>query len=111
MESDHRSNEAETGMVPEAANIRIICLPWIYLGAIALGVLLHLAFPVRCVPLAVSVPIGATMPLPVGLFALQGFCASLAVGNSLTTTASCVLNQACAAFCGHSFMPKAAHSS
>jgi protein-S-isoprenylcysteine O-methyltransferase Ste14 len=63
MASDHHSNKVEIGIVSEAANIGIVRPPWIYLGAIALGLLLHFAFPVRFVPRAVSVPIGATMVL------------------------------------------------
>lgn len=94
MASDRHSNEAETGMVPEAANIGIIRPPWIYLGTIALGLLLHFAFPVRCVPLAASVPIGATMVLVaivLFLYAVRTFrIADTPVrGNRPTTAIAC----------------------
>ena len=45
-------------MVPEVANVGIIRPPFVYLGAIALGLLLHFAWPVRLVPRAVSGPLG-----------------------------------------------------
>lgn len=50
-------------MVPEVANLGIIRPPLAYLVAIALGLLLHVAWPVRLVPGAVSVPLGATVVL------------------------------------------------
>jgi hypothetical protein len=37
MTSDDRSEKAETGMVPEVANLGIMRPPFVYLGAIALG--------------------------------------------------------------------------
>ena len=58
MGSDDRSEKAETGMAPEAANLGIIRPPFVYLGAIALGLLLHFAWPVRLVSRAVSGPLG-----------------------------------------------------
>ena len=58
MTSYDRSDKAEAGMVWEVANLGIMRPPWIYLGAIALGLLLHVARPVRLVPRAVSVPLG-----------------------------------------------------
>jgi protein-S-isoprenylcysteine O-methyltransferase Ste14 len=63
MKSNDRNDKAKTGMMPEVANFGIMRPPFIYLGAIALGLLLHFVFPVRLVPRAVSVPIGATMVL------------------------------------------------
>jgi hypothetical protein len=63
MASDERSDKAETGMVPEAANIGIVRPPLVYLSAIALGLLLHFAYPVRLVSRAVSLPIGGTVVL------------------------------------------------
>ena len=50
-------------MVPEVATLGIIRPPLAYLVAIALGLLLHVAWPVRLVPGAVSVPLGATVVL------------------------------------------------
>ena len=63
MTSDDRSDKAETGMVPEVANRGIMRPPLVYLGAIALGLLLHFAWPVRLVPRAVSAPLGGTAVL------------------------------------------------
>jgi protein-S-isoprenylcysteine O-methyltransferase Ste14 len=45
------------------ANRGIIRPPWVYLGAIALGLLLHGAWPVRLVSDAVSKPLGGTTVL------------------------------------------------
>lgn len=50
-------------MVPEVANLGIMRPPLIYLGAIALGLLLHFVWPVRLVSRAVSVPLGGTVVL------------------------------------------------
>ena len=58
MASDERSEKAETGMVPDVANLGIIRPPLLYLGTIALGLLLHFAWPVRLVSHAVSMPLG-----------------------------------------------------
>jgi protein-S-isoprenylcysteine O-methyltransferase Ste14 len=63
MASDDRSDKAETGKVPEVANLGIMRPPWIYLGAIALGLLLHFTWPLRLVSGAVSVPLGGTIVL------------------------------------------------
>ena len=49
------------GTKPEVANLGILRPPLIYLGAIALGLLLHFAGPVRLVSDAVSVPLGAAV--------------------------------------------------
>jgi hypothetical protein len=61
MASDERSEKAETGMVPEVANLGIVRPPFVYLCAIVLGLLLHFAWPVRLVSRAVSVPLGGTL--------------------------------------------------
>jgi protein-S-isoprenylcysteine O-methyltransferase Ste14 len=63
MASDDRSENAETGMVPQVANLGIIRPPFVYLGAIALGLVLHFAWPVWLVPRAVSRPLGGTAAL------------------------------------------------
>ncbi|TAK87592.1 MAG: isoprenylcysteine carboxylmethyltransferase family protein [Betaproteobacteria bacterium] len=63
MASDDRNDKAETGMVPEVANLGILRPPLIYLGAIALGLLLHSVWSVRLVSRAVSVPLGGTTVL------------------------------------------------
>jgi protein-S-isoprenylcysteine O-methyltransferase Ste14 len=63
MRSDDRSDKVETGKVPEVANLGIMRPPLVYLGAIALGLLLHFAWPVRLVSGAVSRPLGGTIVL------------------------------------------------
>ncbi len=63
MASDDRSDKAETGMVSEVANPGIMRPPFVYLGAMALGLLLHFAWPVQLVPRAVSGPLGGTAVL------------------------------------------------
>jgi protein-S-isoprenylcysteine O-methyltransferase Ste14 len=69
MTGDDRNEKAETRMVPEVANLGIMRPPLIYLGAIALGLLLHFAWPVRLVSRAVSVPlVGTAVLVAVALF-------------------------------------------
>jgi protein-S-isoprenylcysteine O-methyltransferase Ste14 len=85
------SDEAETGMVSEVANLGIIRPPWVYLSAIALGLLMHVALPVRLVSRAVSVPLGGTTVLvAVALFlsAVRTFwtAGTPVPGNRPTTT-------------------------
>ena len=63
MASDDRRDKAETGMVPEVANLGIMRPPLVYLGAIALGLLLHVAWSVRLVSRAVSGLLGGTAVL------------------------------------------------
>jgi protein-S-isoprenylcysteine O-methyltransferase Ste14 len=63
MASNDRSAKVETGMVPEVANLGIMRPPLIYLGAIALGLLLHFVWPIRLVSRAVSMPLGGTAVL------------------------------------------------
>ena len=63
MTSDDRSKKAKSGMAPEVANLGIVRPPLVYLCAIALGLLLHFAWPIRLVSRAVSVPLGAAAVL------------------------------------------------
>ena len=90
MAYDNRSEKAETGMVPEVANLGIMRPPLIYLGAIALGLLLHFARPVRLVPRAVGRPLGGTAVLVAVaqfLWAMRTFrTAGTPVQGSLPTT-------------------------
>ena len=91
MASDDRSDKAETGMMPEVANSGIVRPPFIYLGAIALGLLLHFARSVPLVSRAVSVPLGGTVVLvAVALFlwAVRTFqtAGTPVPGNRPTTT-------------------------
>ena len=91
MASKERSDKAERGMVPEVANLGVVRPPLAYLGAIALGLLLHFAWPVRLVSRAVSVPLGGiAMLVAVALFlyAVRTFrtAGTPVPGNRPTTT-------------------------
>ena len=91
MASDDRSEKGETGTVPEVANLGIMRPPFIYLGAIALGLLLHFAWPVRLVSRAVSVPLGGTavvVAVALFLYAIRAFrtAGTPVPGNRPTTT-------------------------
>jgi protein-S-isoprenylcysteine O-methyltransferase Ste14 len=75
----------------EVANLGIVRPPLVYLGAIALGLLLHCAWPVRLVSDGVSMPLGATVVLvAVALFvyAVRTFrtAGTPVPGNRPTTT-------------------------
>ena len=63
MARNEHSDKAERGMVLEVANLGIIRPPLVYLGAIALGLVLHVAWPVRLVSRTVSGPLGGTAVL------------------------------------------------
>jgi len=63
MASDDRSNKPGKSVVPEVANLGMMRPPFIYLGAIAVGLLLRFVWPVQFLPRAVSVPLGATAVL------------------------------------------------
>src|SRR5262245_11248348 len=81
----------QRGMVPEVANLGIVRPPLVYLGAIALGLLLHFAWPVRLVSRAVSVPLGGIAVLvavALFLYAVRTFRAAGTPipGNQPTTT-------------------------
>lgn len=91
MATDDRGDKAETGMVPEVANPGIMRPPFIYLGAIALGLLLHFAWPVRLVSRTVSLPIGGAVLLvaiALFLYAIRTFrtAGTPVPGNRPTTT-------------------------
>jgi len=49
--------------VPDVANLGLVRPPFVYLGSIALGLVLHLLWPVRLVPASVSTPLGAMVTL------------------------------------------------
>jgi hypothetical protein len=91
MTSDDRSDKAETGMAPEVANIGIIRPHFVYLGAIALGLLLQFVWPIRLAARAVSVPVGGSAVLvAIALFlhAVRTFrtAGTPVPGNRPTTT-------------------------
>src|SRR5262245_38261014 len=76
---------------PDVANLGLIRPPFVYLTSIALGLVLHLVWPARLVPLSVSTPIGAIITLlAVALFisAIRTFRAAGTPipGNRPTTT-------------------------
>ncbi len=77
--------------MPDVANLGLVRPPFIYLGSIALGLVLHLLWPVRLVPTSVSTPLGAMVTLlAVALFvsAVRTFRAAgtPVPGNRPTTT-------------------------
>ena len=91
MASHERREKAERGMVPEVANVGIVRPPWVYLGAIALGLLLQFAWPVRLVSRAVSVPLGGSLvfvAVALFLYAVRTFrtAGTPVPGNRPTTT-------------------------
>src|SRR2546426_2155732 len=54
---------------PDVANLGLIRPPLVYLGSIALGLVLHLLWPARLVPPSVSTPVGAIVTvLAIALF-------------------------------------------
>jgi protein-S-isoprenylcysteine O-methyltransferase Ste14 len=78
-------------MAPEVANLGIMRPPLVYLGAIALGLLLHVAWPVQLVSRAVSGPLGGTAVLvavALFLYAVRTFrtAGTPVPGNRPTTT-------------------------
>ena len=78
-------------MSSEVANLGIVRPPFVYLGAIVFGVLLHFALPVRLAPRAVSVPLGSTAVLvavALFLYAVRTFrtAGTPVPGNRPTTT-------------------------
>jgi len=54
----------------DVANVGLIRPPFVYLGSIAVGLVLHLVWPTQLVPLSVGAPVGAMVTLlAVALFA------------------------------------------
>jgi protein-S-isoprenylcysteine O-methyltransferase Ste14 len=74
MASDDRSDQAQTPTVPEVANFGILRPPFVYLGAIALGLLLHFVWSVRLVTRAVSMPLGGSAVLVATALFLSAIC-------------------------------------
>lgn len=52
--------------VADVANFGLIRPPFVYLGSIGLGLLVHLLWPVQLLPASVSVPIGVMVVLMAG---------------------------------------------
>jgi protein-S-isoprenylcysteine O-methyltransferase Ste14 len=90
MTSGARANPDATRPVPEAANLGVVRPPLVYLGSVALGMLLHFARPVLLLP-RVSTPLGAAVVLlaiSLFLFAVRTLRAAgtPVPGNRPTTT-------------------------
>ena len=91
MTSDPRANPDPTRPVPEAANLGVARPPLVYLGSIALGVILHFTGPISLLPRGVSPYFGAPLVLlaiALFLFAVRTFRAAgtPVPGNRPTTT-------------------------
>jgi protein-S-isoprenylcysteine O-methyltransferase Ste14 len=68
MAESERRGEASDG-VPNAANVGIVRPPLVFSIAIAAGLALHFAWPVRFVPYGVSAPLGlVTLAVAIALF-------------------------------------------
>jgi protein-S-isoprenylcysteine O-methyltransferase Ste14 len=69
MVSNSPSSHRPGASLTDAANLGLVRPPIVYLGSIALGLVIHYAWPARFVPPWVSTPVGAMLPLlAVGLF-------------------------------------------
>jgi protein-S-isoprenylcysteine O-methyltransferase Ste14 len=91
MTSDPRANPDPARPVQQAANLGVARPPLVYLGSIALGVILHFAFPISLLPRGVSPYFGAAVILlAIGLFlfAVRTFrvAGTPVPGNRPTTT-------------------------
>lgn len=91
MADDPRPNREHAGPLPEAANLGIARPPLVYLVSIALGVILHFAWPVPLLARSPSPGLGAGLVvLAVGLFlfAVRSFqAAGTSVPGNRPTTA------------------------
>jgi protein-S-isoprenylcysteine O-methyltransferase Ste14 len=91
MTHNPRANPEPARPVPEAANLGVARPPLVYLGSIAVGVILHFAWPISLLPRGVSPRFGAPVVLfAIGLFlfAVRTFRAAgtPVPGNRPTTT-------------------------
>ncbi len=69
MVDDSRDNRSLGTSGADVANLGLVRPPFVYLGSIALGLVLHLLWPARLVPLSVSTPAGAIVTvLAIALF-------------------------------------------
>ncbi len=69
MVDDSRDNRSLGTSGADVANLGLVRPPFVYLGSIALGLVLHLLWPARLVPLSVSTPVGAMVTvLAIALF-------------------------------------------
>jgi protein-S-isoprenylcysteine O-methyltransferase Ste14 len=86
-----RDGHSVGNAAPEVANLGLVRPPFVYLGSIALGRVLHALWPARLVPPGLGTPLGATITvLAVALFvtAVRTFRAAgtPVPGNRPTTT-------------------------
>jgi len=63
MAGDPRAHPGVEPGAPGAANLGLVRPPLVYLGCIALGLLIHLVWPVRLVPPRLGTPVGALLTL------------------------------------------------
>jgi protein-S-isoprenylcysteine O-methyltransferase Ste14 len=69
MVGDSRGSHGPGTSLADAANLGLVRPPVVYLGSIALGLVVHYAWPALVVPTSVSTPIGALLTLlAAGLF-------------------------------------------
>jgi protein-S-isoprenylcysteine O-methyltransferase Ste14 len=91
MLGNERNEKAQTDTALQVANLGIVRPPFVYLCAIALGLLLNFAWPVRLGSAPMSVPLGATLVLvavALFLYAVRTFrtAGTPVPGNRPTTT-------------------------
>ncbi len=77
------SEQAGAGRAPEAANLGIMRPPFIYLGAIVLGLVLHFAWSVPLMSSAVSQSLGGAAVLAAAALFLWATSAFRAAGTSV----------------------------
>jgi protein-S-isoprenylcysteine O-methyltransferase Ste14 len=63
MEGDSRGSHPPGTSLADAANLGLVRPPFVYLGSIALGLVVHYAWPARFVPPSVSTPVGVMLTL------------------------------------------------
>ena len=63
MARDPRGSHRPGTSLAEAANLGLVRPPFVYLASIALGLVVHYAWPVRLVPPSVNTPVGAMLTL------------------------------------------------
>jgi protein-S-isoprenylcysteine O-methyltransferase Ste14 len=69
MVGDSRGSHRPGTRLADAANLGLVRPPFVYLASIAVGLVVHYAWPVRFVPPSVNTPVGAVLTLvAVGLF-------------------------------------------
>ena len=61
--ADPENHRGPGAAVPQAANPGLVRPPVVYLGSIAVGLVLHLIWPARLVPPSLSTPVGAGVTL------------------------------------------------